>query len=173
MESISAAYHALFTEIDSYRQTAFTRGGYQDFAAAQRFSRFGCAFAPAFGRAVAASRCDLDAGLKPRSTSEATAKSTAKTKNKYRDPSTRALRSLRMTSVGGRTLRDHVDLLEDGDSREVVGDAGFPFGGAGVVDAGAFGVDGYGYGHVFDVELVDGFHAEVFEGEDAAALDGL
>ena len=53
------------------------------------------------------------------------------------------------------------------------GDAGLPFGGAGVVDAGAFAVDGYGDGHVFDVELVDGFHAEVGEGEDLAALDGF
>ncbi len=133
----------------------------------RKFSRFGCAFAPAFGRAVAASRRRLDAGLKPRSTSEATAK------DKYRDPSTRAMRSLRMTSVGSGTFEGSRRLLQDGDSGEVIGYAGFPFGGAGVVDAYAVGVDGYGYGHVFDVELVDGFHAEVFEGEDAAALDGF
>ena len=54
-----------------------------------------------------------------------------------------------------------------------VGDAGFPFGGSGDVDAGAQGVDGYGYGHVDDVELVDGFHAEVFESDDAGVLDGF
>ena len=52
--------------------------------------------------------------------------------------------------------------------------------GPGLVDAGAFGVDGYGDGHVLDfelhvlhLELVDGFHAEVGEGEDFAALDRL
>ena len=39
-----------------------------------------------------------------------------------------------------------------------------PFGGAGLVDAGALAVDGYGDGHVDDFELVDGFHAEVGEG---------
>jgi hypothetical protein len=38
-----------------------------------------------------------------------------------------------------------------------------------LVDAGALGVDGYGDGHVDDVELVDGFHAEVGEGEDASS----
>ena len=41
-----------------------------------------------------------------------------------------------------------------------------PFGGAGGVDAGALAVDGDGDGHVDYVELVDGFHAEVGEGED-------
>ena len=34
-------------------------------------------------------------------------------------------------------------------------------------------VDGYGDGHVLDLELVDGLHAEVFEGEDAAVFDGF
>ena len=55
----------------------------------------------------------------------------------------------------------------------MLGDAGLPFGGAGGVDAGAVGGDGYGDGHVDDFELVDGFHAEVGEGEDAGALDGF
>jgi len=36
--------------------------------------RFGCVYARAFGREEAASRRAFDAGLKPRSTSEATAK---------------------------------------------------------------------------------------------------
>jgi hypothetical protein len=54
-----------------------------------------------------------------------------------------------------------------------LGDAGLPFGGAGLVDAGAFAVDGYGDGHVDDFELVDGFHAEVGKGQDFAALDGF
>jgi hypothetical protein len=40
------------------------------------------------------------------------------------------------------------------------------------VDAGAEGVDGDGDGHVDDIELVDGFHAEVGEGEDAGEVDG-
>ena len=75
--------------------------------------------------------------------------------------------------MGGGTFEGSRGLVEDGDSGEVVGYAGFPFGGAGVVDAYAVGVYGYGYRHVFDFELVDGFHAEVFEGEDAAALDGF
>src|SRR5258708_31576251 len=66
---------------------------------------------------------------------------------------------------GGRPFR----LLEDGDA----GDAAGPLLRAGVVDAGACAVDGYGDGHVLDLELVDGFHAEVGEGEDARALDGL
>ena len=35
------------------------------------------------------------------------------------------------------------------------------------------GVDGDGDGHVDDIELVDGLHAEVGEGEDAGGLDGL
>jgi hypothetical protein len=35
------------------------------------------------------------------------------------------------------------------------------------VDAGAVGGDGYGDGHVDYFELVDGFHAEVGEGQDA------
>ena len=42
-----------------------------------------------------------------------------------------------------------------------MGDAGGPFGGAGLVDAGALAVDGYGDGHVDDFELVDGLPAEV------------
>ena len=37
----------------------------------------------------------------------------------------------------------------------------------------AGGVDGDGDGHIFYLELVDGFHAEVGEGEDARRLDGL
>ena len=41
------------------------------------------------------------------------------------------------------------------------------------MDAGALGIDGYGDGHVDYFELVDGFHAEVGEGEDFGALDGL
>ena len=41
------------------------------------------------------------------------------------------------------------------------------------MDVGALAVDGYGDGHVDYVELVDGFHAEVGEGEDAGALDGF
>ena len=36
-----------------------------------------------------------------------------------------------------------------------------------MVDAGAVGGDGYGDGHVDYFELVDGFHAEVGEGQDA------
>jgi hypothetical protein len=40
------------------------------------------------------------------------------------------------------------------------------------VDAGAERVDGDGDGHVDDIELVDGFHAEVGEGEDAGEVDG-
>jgi hypothetical protein len=40
-----------------------------------------------------------------------------------------------------------------------------------LVDAGALAVDGYGDGHVDDFELVDGFHAEVGEGEDAGVAD--
>ena len=50
---------------------------------------------------------------------------------------------------------------------------GLPLGGAGGVDAGAERVDGDGDGHVDDIELVDGLHAEVGEGEDAGGLDGL
>jgi hypothetical protein len=42
-----------------------------------------------------------------------------------------------------------------------LGDAGGAFGGAGLVDAGALAVDGDGYGHGDDVELVDGLPAEV------------
>jgi len=41
------------------------------------------------------------------------------------------------------------------------------------VDAGALAVDGYGDGHVDYVELVDGFHAEVGEGEDFGGLNGF
>ena len=55
----------------------------------------------------------------------------------------------------------------------MLGYAGLPLGGAGGVDAGAEGVDGDGDGHVDDIELVDGFHAEVGEGEDAGGVDGL
>ena len=61
--------------------------------------------------------------------------------------------------------------LQNGGVGEVLGDARLPFGGAGGVDAGAERVDGDG--HVDDIELVDGFHAEVGEGEDAGGLDGL
>src|SRR5579871_2222132 len=57
--------------------------------------------------------------------------------------------------------------LQDRDA----GDALLPLGGAGLVHAGALGVDGDGDGHVFDVEFVNGFHAEIFEGEEARALD--
>ena len=53
------------------------------------------------------------------------------------------------------------------------GDALLPLCGAGLVDAGALGIYGYGYGHVADVELVDGFHAEVSEGDEARAVDGF
>src|SRR6202011_3621846 len=60
-------------------------------------------------------------------------------------------------------------LLQDGNA----GDATGPFFGAGGVDAGACAIDGYGDGHVLHVELVDRLHAEVGEGEDARALDGL
>jgi len=63
--------------------------------------------------------------------------------------------------------------LQDGGVGEVLGDAGLPLGGAGGVDAGAERVDGDGDGHVDDIELVDGFHAQVGEGEDAGGLDGL
>ena len=63
--------------------------------------------------------------------------------------------------------------MQDGYSCEIAGDAGLPFGGAGVVNAGALGVDGYCDGHVDDLELVDGLHAEVGEGEDAGVFDGL
>jgi hypothetical protein len=56
-------------------------------------------------------------------------------------------------------------LLQDGGVGEVLGYAGLPFGGAGLVDAGAVGGDGYGDGHVDDFELV---HAEVGEGKDFA-----
>jgi hypothetical protein len=41
------------------------------------------------------------------------------------------------------------------------------------VDAGAERVDGDGDGHIDDIELVDGLHAEVGEGEDAGGVDGL
>ena len=59
-------------------------------------------------------------------------------------------------------------LLQNSRSGEGLGDAGGPFGGAGLVDAGAAGVYGYGDGHglrlkPWDVELVDGFHAEFGE----------
>src|ERR1700733_7759698 len=65
-------------------------------------------------------------------------------------------------------------LAEYSNSPEAaLGYAGLPFRGAGVVDAYASTIDGYGYGHVFYFELVDGFHAEVGEGEDLAALDGF
>src|SRR5438270_13984952 len=60
-------------------------------------------------------------------------------------------------------------LLQDGNARDAAG----PFLGAGLVDAGASAVHGNGDRHVLDVELVDRFHAEVGEGEDAGALDGL
>ena len=53
------------------------------------------------------------------------------------------------------------------------GDAGFPLLGAGVVDGGAFGVDGDGDRHVFDFEFVDGFHAQIFKGEDGEVLMAL
>src|SRR5258708_38401309 len=59
--------------------------------------------------------------------------------------------------------------LQDGDACDAAG----PLLGAGVVDAAASAVDGYGDGHVLDFELVDRLHAEVGEGEDARALDGL
>ena len=52
----------------------------------------------------------------------------------------------------------------------MLGDAGLPLGGAVLVDAGAERVDGDG--HVDDIELVDGFHAEVGEGEDTGGVDG-
>ncbi len=55
----------------------------------------------------------------------------------------------------------------------MLGNAGGPFSGAGGVDAGAEGVDGDGYGHVLHLKLIDGFHAEVGEGEDAGGVDGL
>ena len=55
----------------------------------------------------------------------------------------------------------------------MLGYAGLPLGGAGGVDAGAERVDGDGDGHVGDIELVDGLHAEVGEGEDAGEVDGL
>jgi hypothetical protein len=66
-------------------------------------------------------------------------------------------------------------LLQDGGVGDVLSDAGLPLGGAGGVDAGAERVDGDGDGdgHVDDIELVDGFHAEVGEGEDAGGVDGL
>ena len=41
------------------------------------------------------------------------------------------------------------------------------------MDAGAFAVYGYGEGYVDYFELVDGFHAEVGEGEDFGGLDGF
>jgi hypothetical protein len=40
-----------------------------------------------------------------------------------------------------------------------------------LVDAGAERIDGYGDGHVDDLELVNGLHAEVGEGEDAGDPD--
>ncbi len=56
-----------------------------------------------------------------------------------------------------------------------MGDAGLPFGGAGLVDVGALAVDGDGDGHarsseLRDVELVDGLPAEVGEGARRARL---
>ena len=42
--------------------------------------------------------------------------------------------------------------LQDGGAGEGLGDAGGPFGGAGLVDAGALAVGGYGDGHVDYVE---------------------
>ena len=58
-------------------------------------------------------------------------------------------------------------LSQDGYAAEAAFDACLPFGGAGLVDRGALGVDGDGDRHVTHLELVDGFHAEVGEGEDA------
>src|SRR5258708_39154537 len=54
-----------------------------------------------------------------------------------------------------------------------VGDALLPLGGTGLVDAGAFGVDGHRYGHVFYLELVDTFHTEIFERQLAGVDDGF
>ena len=39
--------------------------------------------------------------------------------------------------------------------------------GAGFVDGGSVGIDGYRHGHVLDLELIDGFHAEVGKGQHA------
>src|ERR1700678_300885 len=36
-----------------------------------------------------------------------------------------------------------------------------------------FGVDGYRHRHVLHVKFVDGFHAQIFKGDDARALDRL
>src|ERR1019366_7443997 len=57
----------------------------------------------------------------------------------------------------------------DGDA----GDALLPFGGAGLVDTGALGIDGHRDGHVLDFEFIDAFHAEVFKGQLARADDRL
>ncbi len=59
--------------------------------------------------------------------------------------------------------------MENGHSSEIACDACLPLGGAGVVDAGAFAVDGYGDRHVDHLELVDGLHAEIVEGEELAS----
>jgi hypothetical protein len=56
--------------------------------------------------------------------------------------------------------------LQDGGAGEGLGDAGGPFGLAGLADAGALAVDGYGDGHVDDFELVNGLPAQVGEGDD-------
>jgi hypothetical protein len=55
----------------------------------------------------------------------------------------------------------------DATNAHAVGDALSPFFGAREVHAGSFAVNGDGYGHVHDYELVDGFHAEVFKGQQA------
>ena len=60
--------------------------------------------------------------------------------------------------------------MQDGGVGEVLGDAGLPFGGAGGVDAGAVGGDGYGDGHVDDFELVDELPAEVGKADGAAEM---
>ncbi len=53
------------------------------------------------------------------------------------------------------------------------GDALAPFGRAGDVLAGAARIHRHGDGHVHHVELVDRFHAEVFEADHLRGLDGL
>src|SRR3569623_1664399 len=54
-----------------------------------------------------------------------------------------------------------------------VSDPLLPLGGAGLVNAGAFRIDSYRDGHVFDFKFVDAFHAKVLEGQLARSNDGF
>src|SRR5690242_13706121 len=68
--------------------------------------------------------------------------------------------SARLSTLRRLSGRGHGDGLE-----LAGGDALAPLGRAGGVHAGAVGIHRHRDGHVHDVELVDGFHAQVFETE--------